>query len=180
MGQGQGHGRPTVVSRRRRAEHCRPAVRSLWGFQATESALQWVQHSSSLSCPAKLLSLPRPQQKGFSLTPAQQSRRTAMSATQTPSPNQPSLQSPSHPCLSPLPLDGDCSMDQGYEWWDSGSGSCRHLWIPSRRRLCVCDSRALPPQAACGAEGAAWVWPWLSPAHPQAHIPLTSTCSHSP
>lgn len=35
----QGWAPPTEVSRSRRAEHCRPAPRSLWGFQATESAL---------------------------------------------------------------------------------------------------------------------------------------------
>lgn len=50
----QGGGRPTEVSRRRRAEHCRPAERSLWGFQATESALGWTEQSRVSQLPVEL------------------------------------------------------------------------------------------------------------------------------
>lgn len=37
---GKGAARPTEVSRRRKAEHCKPTANILWGFQATESALR--------------------------------------------------------------------------------------------------------------------------------------------
>ena len=55
-----------------------------------------------------------------------------------------------------------------------------HLWIPARRCLCVCDSRTLPPQAACGAEGTIWALALAQPSPFSGPSQLTSTCSHSP
>ena len=55
-----------------------------------------------------------------------------------------------------------------------------HLWMPARRCLCVCDSRTLPPQAACGAEGTIWALALAQPTPFSAPSQLTSTCSHSP
>lgn len=45
-------------------------------------------------------------------------------------------------------------------------GGCVHLWIPSRRCLCVRDSRTLPPQAACEAGEQHGSCPQWSPPYP--------------
>lgn len=86
------------------------------------------------------------------------------------------------PTISPAPLPPtsflppigsslvqDYSLSQGLEGWDSGM----YLWIPSRRCLCVCDNRTLPPQAACGAKGIMWALALTQPTpplRPKAHL----------
>lgn len=115
------------------------------------------------------LPFPDLSKRSFSLIPPS-SQGELLCLHMNSSPSQPSLQTPSTNLLAHCHLklpDHDYAMDQASEKWDSGNRGGRYLWIPSRRCLCVCDSRTLPPQAACVAEGTAQAWPQLSPPHPQ-------------
>ena len=91
-----------------------------------------------------------------------------------------SLPSASFPYFHLSSLAQEYSLDQGFEGCRSGCGGHPHLWIPARRCLCVCDNRTLPPQAACGAEGAIWALALAQPTPFSGPSQLTSTCSHSP
>lgn len=186
MGQGQAKdwGRPTEVSWRRRAEHCRPAARSLWGFQATESALGEAEQSqvsgSSSSYPARgssrppvVGSHPHPSnQKEFPCLPSQ-------SKSTIPSPVCILAPSSLHPILSSLLH--DYSEDQGFEGWGSGRKE-PYTPLDPIQKMPVCLRQQDAP-----SPGSLWsrrnnVGLGFSSAHPthKIQIALTSTCNHSP